>query len=97
MTQTTQLTELSREEVDEPLDGLEVHFIDTDSSEDILIRTADTTIPMSTNDYIIADNPVPYLESQLVDEIDLLITTLVHVAILAVSVFMYMGMYMTFF
>ena len=63
------------EEVDEPLDGLEVHFIDTDRSEDILIRTADTTILMSTNDYIIAENPVPYLESQLIDEIDLLITT----------------------
>ena len=68
------------EEVDEPLDGLEVHFIDTDLGEDILIRTADTTILMSTNAYEyfdtpIPEGPVPYLESQLVDEIDLLITT----------------------
>jgi len=63
------------EEVDEPLDGLEVHFIDAVGSEDILIRTADTTILMSTNDNIIAENPVPYLESQLIDEIDLLIIT----------------------
>ena len=66
------------EEVDEPLDGLQVHFIDTGQSEDILIRTAETTILMSTSLTDIPldmESPIPYLESQLVDEIDLLIST----------------------
>ena len=66
------------EEVDEPLDGLEVHFIDTGHREDILIRSAEATILMSTS---ISDmpfdieSPIPYLESQLVDEIDLVISS----------------------
>ena len=66
------------EEVDEPLDGLEVHFIDTGQSEDILIRSAEATILMNTaisDTSYETESPIPYLESQLVDEIDLLIST----------------------
>lgn len=66
-------------ETDEPLEGLEVHFIDSNSlSDNFLIRTAETTIVVSsgTNEpYRMEDTPVPYLQSQLVGDIDLLIST----------------------
>lgn len=65
-------------ESDEPLEGLDVHFIDSGQNDNILIRSAETTIVVSTNTngWVEQDeSPVPYLESELVGDIDILIST----------------------
>lgn len=68
----------SASESDEQLDGLDVHFIDVDQGDAILLQTEDgTNVLVDAGDWT-GDEVVPYLEEQGVEDIDLFIGSHEH-------------------